>query len=297
MLPHSGPPVAAWQPVRASRRFALVSDAPPRGAAPQAAPAARVSTGATWAVAQRAHLARTLGTHADAAEAARLITSHLLPGTYESYGRHWQRFVDYCTSRNLAHLPALPATVVCYIAHLSTLGTLQPQSSKNPISAINKAHTDLGYPEPATGGLVAAVRRGWALEARAAPSGQSDQRVGLPASVASRCLDLANRRTVSSVLLRAFVYVGFGFALMARSDTDINLQRQDVELTPSRIFGAAAAREGAGDERNPPPPRDSAGSCAGPLRRLAALATSAARRLRRRAPHLPSGQLLLAAAL
>jgi hypothetical protein len=107
---------------------------------------------------------------------------------------------------------------------------------QNPISAINKAHTDLGYPEPATGGLVAAVRRGWALEARAAPSGQSDQRVGLPASVASRCLDLANRRTVSSVLLRAFVYVGFGFALMARSDTDINLQRQDVELTPSRIF-------------------------------------------------------------
>jgi hypothetical protein len=170
--------------------------------------------------------------------ASDLITGHLLAGTYESYGRHWTRFVAYCDARRLQSLPALPATVVCYIAHLSGLGTLQPQSTRVHVSAINKAHTDLGYVEPATGGLVAAVRRGWALRVHADPGGQTDQRVGLPAVVASRCLNCAQPRShaLSPQLLRAFVYVAFGFALMACSDTDIHLQRRDVELTPTRIF-------------------------------------------------------------
>lgn len=237
-----------WQPVRPSRRFALVGPpgaAPPRGAVPQPAPHARPPAGAPWASAQREHLRSVLGESPDAAVAAELITRHLTGNTYESYGRFWSRFAAYCDSQGLQTLPAAPAAVVCYIAHLYRSGTSKPQSVKNHLSAINKAHTDLGFAEPAVGGLVAAVRRGWALEVHADPRGQSDQRVGLPASVASRCLDMVSRSPpLSAVTQRPFLYVAFGFALMARSDTDIHLQRGDVETTPSSIFVRLRSEKG-----------------------------------------------------
>ena len=112
---------------------------------------------------------------------------------------------------------------------------MQPQSVRKHLSAINKVHTDLGFAEPATGGLVSAVQRGWQLRASSAGI-QRDERVGLPADVASRALDLFLRARCSSILGRALVYTAFGFALMARSDTDIHLQVQDVELTPTHIY-------------------------------------------------------------
>lgn len=176
-----------------------------------------------------------LGDGPDADRAIQLISGHLLASTYETYGRAWQRFVAYCDANGLPSLPATPASVVNYVSHLSQLGTLQPQSIRVHLSAINKAHTDLGFDDPATGGLVAAVRRGWALLVHGAGK-QRDERVGLPASVAARALDMVLRGRCSDGLTRAFMYTAFGFALMARSDTDIHLQRQDVETTPASAF-------------------------------------------------------------
>lgn len=164
-----------------------------------------------------------------------LISGHLLGSTYTTYGRHWQRFVDYCAAHGWPSLPATPSSVVCYLAHLSRSGTIQPQSTRSHLSAINKAHTDLGFAEPASGSMVSALRRGWQLRATAAGE-QRDERVGLPADVASRALDLFLRARCSAVLGRALLYTAFGFALMARSDTDIHLQRGDVELTPTHIY-------------------------------------------------------------
>lgn len=190
-----------------------------------------------------------LGTSPDAARAAALAGGHLLPETYAAYGRHWERFATYCRRHGVSPLPASTATVVCYVAWLATPGNsnLQPQSLQPLLSAINKAHGDVGLPLPATGDLLASVRRGWSLEVHA-HDGQTDQRAALPARVAGRALDagLTLLRMLPSLSLaglplahqrlRTYVYTAFGFALMARVDTDLHLQREDVELTLSTIF-------------------------------------------------------------
>ena len=190
-----------------------------------------------------------LGSSPDAVRAAALAGGHLLPETYAAYGRHWERFASYCRLRGLSSLPASTSTVACFVAHLATPGNsnLQPQSLQPLLSAINKAHGDVGWPLPASGDLLASVRRGWSLEVHA-HDGQTDQRAALPASVASRALDagltllgLLPSLSAAGLLLahqrlRSYVYTAFGFALMARVDTDLHLQREDVELTPSTIF-------------------------------------------------------------
>lgn len=165
-----------------------------------------------------------------------------MANTIKSYGQHWDRFAAYCRAQGRGALPATTATVVCFVAHLST-GKLQPQSVQVYLSAINKAHSDLGLDPPAGGSLLASVRSGWELQARSAPGGQREERAALPAVVASRALDAAAGWKGSAESLRP-LYVSFCFALMARADTDLHLERRDVELAATCIRVRLRAEKG-----------------------------------------------------
>jgi hypothetical protein len=235
-----------WQPLAASRHFAHSSDAVPAGAFPQPARGQRPPPSLPWATQRSAFLASSLGTGPDAARAAQLAGSHLLPSTYSQYASSWRRLTDYCALRGFCPLPALTTTVVQFVAYLSTPGNsnLKPQSLQPVLSAINKAHTDVGLVGPATGDLLHQVRRGWSLAVHR-HGDQIDQRAALPARIAERAMDnaIALLRSLNSHFsatllprLRSYVYVAFGFSLMARVDTDLHLQRRDVELTISTVF-------------------------------------------------------------
>ncbi len=207
--------------------------APAAGAVDLSASAAlgRASRRAPWAATQAAALRGLLGPSADADVIIDLATSHLATSTVGSYGSHWRQFVGFCESHELSPLPASTATCVLYVGHLVRSGRIQPQSLQPYLSAINRAHVDvLGVAEgPAGGPLIQQARRGWAFLHAAAPR---DQRVGLPASVASRALDaaLALQGTSPQVaqLFRALTFTALAFALMARADTDAHLQQKDV---------------------------------------------------------------------
>ena len=207
-----------------------------------------------WAAQRQSYLASALGTGPDAARAAQLAVGNLLPDTSVAYSRSWTRFEAYCRARAVSSLPATTATVINYVAYLATPGNskLQPQSLQPILSAINRAHADVGLPGPACGTLLSSVRRGWSLEVHHHDC-QADQRAALPASIASRALARAlallpapgdSVNPLSLERLRSFVYVAFGFALMARVDTDLTLQRQDVELTASTIFARLRQEKG-----------------------------------------------------
>ena len=192
-----------------------------------------------WAAGQAAFLSELLGSSPDAQLAIALATTRLAAETQDKYSRHWQQFVNYCQRCCLCPLPALPGTCAMYVAHLSKY--IQPESVQPHLSAINAVHKDvLGVEEgPAQGHLVSAVRQGHRLHRSAAPDGQRDQRMPLPARVAHAALLIAADREraapLGASLLRALVYTCFGFQLMARSDTDAHLEVADVILTDENI--------------------------------------------------------------
>jgi hypothetical protein len=176
-----------------------------------------------------------------------LITGSLQPSTYAQYDRHWRAFAAYCALNNESALPASSATVVRYAASLAATHTLQPESFRPISSAINKAHEEVGLPAPAQGEVLTALIRGWKLH-RHTTGGQQAERAPLPATVASRALDaalaLCNAQRLAqqpfeaheAQHIRTLVASALCFATMARSDTDLHLQRTDVEITESTIF-------------------------------------------------------------
>ena len=176
-----------------------------------------------------------------------LITGSLQPSTYAQYDRHWRAFAAYCALHNESALPASSATVVRYAASLAATHTLQPESFRPISSAINKAHAEVGLPAPAQGETLTAVVRGWKLQ-RHTTGGQQAERAPLPASVASRALDaalaLCNAQQLArqpfavptALRIRTLIASALCFATMARSDTDLHLQRTDIEVTASTIF-------------------------------------------------------------
>ena len=110
--------------------------------------------------------------------AARLLAHGRTSGTQRSYADKWAKFVHFCTTvqreagcRSLCPLPAKPSTVVCYIAWLSEQ-KIKEKSLTPYKSAINQAHSDMGYRKPAEGDQLRLLRKGYAeLEGHGVESG------------------------------------------------------------------------------------------------------------------------------
>jgi hypothetical protein len=134
--------------------------------------------------------------------------------------------------------------VVQFLAHLQSLGTIQPQSAQHYLTAINTVHRLFGVPEPGHDPLVDQVRRGWQL-ARHAAGLQTAGRVGLPARVPALAIDRALQfPNMSLVNLRSLVYLAVGFAIMTRADTDVAIQRRHIQVTDGSIYISLVQEKG-----------------------------------------------------
>ncbi|MEU7916938.1 site-specific integrase [Microbispora bryophytorum] len=79
--------------------------------------------------------------HSD--EGAELLQQARSDNTRRAYAGDWARFCDWCAANGASPLPATTATVINYIAHLTTLGRA-PATVERAVSAILSIHTDTG---------------------------------------------------------------------------------------------------------------------------------------------------------
>jgi len=234
VLPHPG--AAPWQPTAQSQRFALLSAAPPRGAAPAPAQPAGKQP-APWAAGLAERLRAQLGDSAAARTAIELASAHLADTTQRSYGSAWSRFEAFCAAQKRPALPADAATIAMYLGHLKNTGNWQPQSVGPVLSAIKKIHQDvLGVEAPVDAHIIKQVRSGWEFAAAQAPGGKTDQRQPFPAEAALLALNRFTQVSAATwqaapATARALVFTALGFCQFARAGTDMGLQRDDPTIT------------------------------------------------------------------
>lgn len=88
--------------------------------------------------------------------AQQLIAAHVSGNTKTAYRRQWQEFVNYCQLTGAQALPATPATVANYIAHLQGIGR-KVSTVLQAVAAISKAHKLAEQQTPFTGAALAAM--------------------------------------------------------------------------------------------------------------------------------------------
>jgi integrase len=92
--------------------------------------------------------------HQNFQDAGAFVLASKAQSTRRVYGSDWRLFQAWCEFHNLCPLPALPATVVLYIAELArpTDGSAprKPATIARKITSINAKHKDAGVDSPAT---------------------------------------------------------------------------------------------------------------------------------------------------
>ena len=111
--------------------------------------------------------------------ARRFADASMAPATRAAYAREWESFAAWCSSKLLAALPALPATLAAYISALA-MGTTTHRDGRAraprkaagidlALAAITAAHEAAGHDSPRGSAGVRAVRRGIRRELGTAP--------------------------------------------------------------------------------------------------------------------------------
>jgi hypothetical protein len=254
MLPRGGPPLTYWR--RQTGVLPHTEAVLPPTSSQSSLPlltSQQLQRAPAWALPHAERLRSRLGASAEALTAIRLSVTALASNTVVSYSGLWGQFVAFCASAGLPCSPASTDACLLYVAHLHNRGIVQPQSVRPYLSAINRYHKDvLGIePGPASGPDIATLVRGWEQE-RADATGTFvplDERVPLPAGVALAALQAAvHMPELTSPALcarfRALLFTGFGFALMARSDTDAALRLSDVGVDADAMWIRLRAEKG-----------------------------------------------------
>lgn len=177
------------------------------------------------------HWAPHLGTTASGRSALTLLSRSLTDGTVETYDSRWRKFSAFCATERLRPLPASPETIYMYLGHLSDEARVAAKSLQSYLSAINTAHTMMGYEAPAVGPVLQAFRRGYDTVVTER-MGRTAQRLWLPADIALRALT-AGLVERNPRLLRAYVYVALGFAFFQRESTTTAALTSDVHVGDS----------------------------------------------------------------
>jgi hypothetical protein len=93
--------------------------------------------------------------------AAALFSAGLAPGTRTMYGSVVRGFLAFCDDAKLpARLPAPPAAVCMWLAHLFVDKHLRPASLRTYLSALSSAHVDLGLDTPCDHATVTRTLKG-----------------------------------------------------------------------------------------------------------------------------------------
>jgi site-specific recombinase XerD len=92
------------------------------------------------------------------AETERYIRSAKAANTIRAYQSDWTHFQKFCGERNVASLPAGPATLAAYAA--DSARQLKARTVERRLTAISQAHQFAGLPSPAEDKLVRTVMAG-----------------------------------------------------------------------------------------------------------------------------------------
>ena len=91
-------------------------------------------------------------------DAEKFVRAAKAANTVKAYRSDWRAFEDFCRVRQLAPLPAPPATVAAYAAH--TVSRLKANTIERHLAAISQAHQLAGFANPVEDKLVRTVMAG-----------------------------------------------------------------------------------------------------------------------------------------
>src|SRR5664279_3486313 len=184
--------------------------------------------GALRAPAVAGELAGLLGTAAGLVGAARAAN------TRTSYASDWTRFAGWCAQRDLASLPATPATLGAYLTAAATEvagPAYVPATLARWVAAVNFTHRQAGHPAPGAhphvGELLAGIRR-----SRGRPPARRDALVTADLRAILAALPTAGWPAVVAGRRDAAVLV-LGFAGAFRRAELAGLDTADVRPHPS----------------------------------------------------------------
>ena len=73
-----------------------------------------------------------------------LVSMGLASGTATGYAGHFAAFEEYCEREGVSALPAARTTILAYVGYIAQRGTVAAGSLQPTLSAINRAHRDVG---------------------------------------------------------------------------------------------------------------------------------------------------------
>jgi integrase len=184
---------------------------------------------------QGAELERTVASARDYASQSRA------PATVAAYRGDWQRWVDWAAGQGLAELPAEPAAVAAYVAHLADAGR-KVSTIERALVAIAQAHKLSGHPSPVDAAAREVLKGVKRAKGSAARQARPVRAVDLRRLVAACPEDIRGARD------RALLTLGWSGAL--RRSELVALDWDDLDEAPEglrvRIRRSKTDGEGAG---------------------------------------------------
>jgi site-specific recombinase XerD len=146
------------------------------------------------------------------------------PRTLDEYKADWRRFEAWAKARNVRSMPAEPAAVAAYLAHLATTGKRYATISRS-LASISVAHKAAGHESPRKSASVSLALQGIARSVGTAPVNQKAPTLvaDLRAMVRTLPVSLIGTRD------RALLLVGFAAAL--RRSELVGLDVADLAFT------------------------------------------------------------------
>jgi hypothetical protein len=139
------------------------------------------ATQVPWAAAIRAQYKSLAESSSEGGIAVGLLSTGLARQTVQSYDSKLNKFFSFCAGLGLCAMPAVLYTVLRYIAHLASSGTISVENVQPYLSCINTAHVAVGLNPPALGPAVEQARKGWRQRQISVAGTEKDKRLPLPA--------------------------------------------------------------------------------------------------------------------
>lgn len=148
--------------------------------------------------------------------------------TRKGYASDWADFSAWCSAAELSSLPAEPATVARYLAHLAD-GGRKSSTIQRRVAAIRSAHQAAGFEPPTNTEGVKATMRGIRRTLQSKPTRKKPTTAALLSKVLEH---LPN--TLAGLRDRALLLVGFAAAL--RRSELVGIQLEEIERRPGGVL-------------------------------------------------------------
>jgi integrase len=163
---------------------------------------------------------------------AERITAGIPPNTSRSYKTAWRQFERWCTEHGRSALPATPATLADYTAHLCDIDRA-PSTIEHRIAVVHRQHRIAGYPK----GTPDATAAGLVLRGHQRQRAEAGRRIKeAPPITRDRLRQMSaacDRNTLAGRRDRLLLVIGW--ALAGRRSELATLRIEDVQVVDSEL--------------------------------------------------------------